>query len=173
MNDFSTPSTIHQLTCTHLYLFRSSNCYLFYLFIIVDEAELRKIKGDLLFWTTVSLTKVLSFRKEIAKEILLCINNNNISMKQALCILFSALSCTGFFQSDASKYWVNLTFYLANFGSQKYLNLKQAYFMARDIDLVGGKPFLTNLSYMNKGKIKFLQITQDIMRQTCCQNISV
>ena len=45
--------------------------------------------------------------------------------------------------------------------------------MARDIDLVGGKPFLTNLSYMNKGKIKFLQITQDIMRQTCCQNISV
>ena len=166
MNDFSTPSTIHQLTCTHLYLFRSSNCYLFYLFIIVDEAELRKIKGELPFWTTVSLTKVLSFRKEIAKEILLCINNNNICMKQALCILFSALS-------DASKYRVNLTFYLANFGSQKYLNLKQAYFMARDIDLVGGKPFLTNLSYMNKGKIKFLQITQDIMRQTSCQNISV
>ena len=106
-----------------------------------------------------SLTKVLSFGKEIAKEIL-CIINNNISMKQALCILFSALSYTGFFQSDASKYGVNLTFYLANFGSQKYLNLKQAYFTATDIDLVGGKQFLTNTSYMNKGKIKFLQITR-------------
>ena len=38
--------------------------------------------------------------------------------------------------------------------------------MATEIDLVRvKKPFLTNTSFLNKGKVKFLQIKHDTIRQ--------
>ena len=38
------------------------------------------------------------------------------------------------------------------------------------IDLVVEKqPFLTNTSFLNKDKVKFLQIKQDTIRPKCCQ----
>ena len=42
--------------------------------------------------------------------------------------------------------------------------------MTTEIDLVGEKwPFLTNTSFFNKDKVKFLKIKQDTIRQKCCQ----
>ena len=42
--------------------------------------------------------------------------------------------------------------------------------MTTEMDLAGEKqPFLTNTSFMNKGKVKFLQIKQDTIRQKYCQ----
>ena len=39
-----------------------------------------------------------------------------------------------------------------------------------EIYLVGEKqPFLRNVSFLNKGKVKFLQIKQETLRQKCCQ----
>ena len=49
---------------------------------------------------------------------------------------------------------------MVNFGSQKKLfdYHKKAYFMTSDIDLAGEKQaFLTNTSFLNKGKVKFLK----------------
>ena len=38
--------------------------------------------------------------------------------------------------------------------------------MTTEIDLIGEKkPFLTNTSFLNEGKVKFLQIKQDNIRQ--------
>ena len=39
--------------------------------------------------------------------------------------------------------------------------------MTTEIDLV--EPFLTNTSFLSKGKVKFLQIRQDTVTQKCCQ----
>ena len=41
--------------------------------------------------------------------------------------------------------------------------------MTTDTDLVREKNLLANTSYLNEGKIKFLHITQNTIRQTCCQ----
>ena len=42
--------------------------------------------------------------------------------------------------------------------------------MTTVIDLVGEKqPFLTNTSFLNKCKVKFLQIKQNTITQKCCQ----
>ena len=45
--------------------------------------------------------------------------------------------------------------------------------MTTEIDLAEEKyPFLTNTSFLNKGKVTFLQKkNQDTTRQKCCQNI--
>ena len=47
---------------------------------------------------------------------------------------------------------------LANFDSEKPFKVKKAYFITREIDLIG-EPFL------NESKVKFLQIKQDTVRQ--------
>ena len=48
--------------------------------------------------------------------------------------------------------------------------MKKAYLMMAEIDLVGEKqPFLMSTSFLSKGKVKFLQIKQDTVRQKCCQ----
>ena len=55
---------------------------------------------------------------------------------------------------------------LANFRSGNQFKVKKAYFMTTEIDLIGEKqPFLTNTSFWNDGKIKFLQIKEDTIRQ--------
>ena len=55
---------------------------------------------------------------------------------------------------------------LANFGSENQFNLKKAYFITTEVDLIGEKqPFLTNIPFLNEGKVKFLQIKQDTIRQ--------
>ena len=55
---------------------------------------------------------------------------------------------------------------LANFGSEKQLKVKKVYFIITEIDLIGEKkPFLTNAPFLNEGKVKFLQIKQDTIRQ--------
>ena len=42
--------------------------------------------------------------------------------------------------------------------------------MTTEIDLVGEKqPFLTNKSFLSKGKNKFLEIKQETIRQKSCQ----
>ena len=42
--------------------------------------------------------------------------------------------------------------------------------MTTETDLVGEKqPFLTNTSFLNKSKVKFLQIKQDTIKQKHCQ----
>ena len=42
--------------------------------------------------------------------------------------------------------------------------------MTTEIDLVGEKqPFLTNKSFLSKGKNKFLEIKQETIKQKCCQ----
>ena len=44
--------------------------------------------------------------------------------------------------------------------------------MARSTDLVEEKsPFLKYTSCFSQGKIKFLQLVQDTIRQTCCQKL--
>ena len=55
---------------------------------------------------------------------------------------------------------------LANFGLEKQFKVKEAYLMTADIDLIGEKePFLTNTPFLNEGKVKFLQIKQNTIRQ--------
>ena len=55
---------------------------------------------------------------------------------------------------------------LANFASGKQFKVKKAYFMTEEIDLIGEKyPFLTNTPFLNKDKVKFLQIKQGTIRQ--------
>ena len=49
---------------------------------------------------------------------------------------------------------------LANFGSEKQFKVKQVYFMTTEIN-----PFLTNTSFLNEGKVKFLQMKQGNIRQ--------
>ena len=42
--------------------------------------------------------------------------------------------------------------------------------MTTETDYVKEKqPFLTNISFLNKGNVKFLQIKKDTIRQKCCQ----
>ena len=42
--------------------------------------------------------------------------------------------------------------------------------MVTDTDaVVEQSPFLMSTSYLNEGKIKFLKIIQETIRQTCCQ----
>ena len=55
---------------------------------------------------------------------------------------------------------------LANFGLEKQFKVKKAYLMTTDIDLIGEKEtFLTNTPFLNEGKVKFLQIKQNTIRQ--------
>ena len=55
---------------------------------------------------------------------------------------------------------------LVNFGSVKQFKIKKAYFTTTKIDLIGEKqPFLTNTPFLNEGKVKFLQIKQNTIRQ--------
>ena len=55
---------------------------------------------------------------------------------------------------------------LANFGSEKKFKVKKTYFITTEIDPIGEKlPFLTKKPFLNKGKVKFLQIKQDTIRQ--------
>ena len=55
---------------------------------------------------------------------------------------------------------------LANFGLEKQFKVKKAYLMTADIDLIGEKEtFLTNTPFLNEGKVKFLQIKQNTIRQ--------
>ena len=55
---------------------------------------------------------------------------------------------------------------MANFGLEKEFKVKKAYFMTTEIDLIGEKqPFLTNRPLLNEGKVKFLQIKQNTIRQ--------
>ena len=55
---------------------------------------------------------------------------------------------------------------LANFGSEKQFKVKKAYFITTAIDLIGEKQsFLENTPFLNEGKVKFLQIRQDVIRQ--------
>ena len=42
--------------------------------------------------------------------------------------------------------------------------------MTTEIDLAGEKQLLfMNSSFLNKGKVEFLQIKEDTIRQKCCQ----
>ena len=44
--------------------------------------------------------------------------------------------------------------------------MEKAYFITTEIDLIVEKElFLTNMSFFNEGKVKFLQIKQDTIRQ--------
>ena len=55
---------------------------------------------------------------------------------------------------------------LANFGLEKQFKVKKVYLMTTDIDLIGEKEtFLTNTPFLNEGKVKFLQIKQNTIRQ--------
>ena len=55
---------------------------------------------------------------------------------------------------------------LTNFGSEKQFKVKKPYFITTEIDLIGEKqPFLSNTRFLNEGKVKFLQIKQDTIRQ--------
>ena len=55
---------------------------------------------------------------------------------------------------------------MANFGSEKLFKVKKAYFMKTEIDPIEEKEqFLANTPLLNEGKVKFLQIKQDAIRQ--------
>ena len=55
---------------------------------------------------------------------------------------------------------------LANFGWEKLCKVKKAYFMIKEINLIREKqPFLTYTPFLNEGKVKFLQIKHDTIRQ--------
>ena len=88
--------------------------------------------------------------------------------------------CTGFFSKYGIilKHRVHLRFYLIKIKSvlaelvrkNNFKYYKKANFMTTEIDIVGEKqPFLTNTPFLNKGKVKFLQIKQDTVRQKCDQ----
>ena len=62
--------------------------------------------------------------------------------------------------------WLKLKPFLLTLLRKKQFKVQKAYFMTTEIDLIGEKQsFLTNIPFLNEGKVKFLQIKQDTLRQ--------